>query len=629
MGWRGLSVIVVVVVLGVVCGGALGFEVRYDEHQPLSKVMLHNARVLLDDSVSISASPKLLGQKGETAEYVTVSFTRAHGANASDWIGVFSPAKFSSKECLNDLKNGTINKNEPPYLCSAPIKFKNADFGSKGYLQNGKSSLTFRLIKQREDFAFGFFSGNYSNPVLLAISNTVTFADLKAPAWPRLAVGKSWNQMTVTWTSGYGLGDAVPVVLWGPESNKFQFTAPATTLTFTRKDMCGPPAKTVGWREPGFFHTGSMTGLWPSTKYYYKIGHRFKDGKFTWGQENSFTSAPAPGQDSLQKVIILGDMGKAERDGSNEYANYQPAALNTTDRLVEDIDNIDLVIHNGDLAYANGYLSEWDQFTEQVENITSRVPYMTSSGNHERDWPGSGSFFQNLDSGGECGVPFEKYFNMPTGNKDKYWYGFDWGQFHFCIADTEHDWREGTEQYNFLDNCLGSVNRQEQPWLIFIAHRVLGYSSGSFYALEGTFAEPESRDQLQQLWQKHKVDLAIYGHVHQYERTCPVYENQCVSTEKDHYSGTFNATIHIVAGGGGSGLAPFTPLNTTWSMVKDFDFGFTKLTSFNSSSLLFEYKRSSNGQVYDKFWIEREYKDVLGCDATGLTTYCPAFLLAH
>ena len=26
------------------------------------------------------------------------------------------------------------------------------------------------------------------------------------------------------------------------------------------------------------------------------------------------------------------------------------------------------------------------------------------SGNHERDWPGTGSFYQNMDSGGECGV---------------------------------------------------------------------------------------------------------------------------------------------------------------------------------------------------------------------------------
>ncbi|XP_024356761.1 nucleotide pyrophosphatase/phosphodiesterase isoform X2 [Physcomitrium patens] len=629
MGWWKLSCFatVLVCVLAICRGGEASVEVRYDEHQPLSRVSLHTARVMLDESVSISASPEILGRKGESAEYVFVSFTRSKGANASDWIGVFSPAKFSSKECLKDLKNGTTNLNNPPYLCSSPIKFKYANSGSKDYVKTGKGSLTFRLIKQRADFAFGFFSGNLSDPVLLAVSNTITFADLKAPVWPRLAMGKNWNEMTVTWTSGYGLNDAVPVVIWGPAYKKDQFTSAAITLTFTRKDMCGPPASSVGWRDPGFIHTGSLSALWPSTKYYYKVGHQFMDGNFTLGPEKSFTSAPAPGQDSLQRVIIYGDMGKAERDGSNEYNNYQPAALNTTDQLLKDLDDIDIVFHIGDITYANGYIAQWDQFTEQIEGITSRVPYMIGSGNHERDWPGSGSFFQNLDSGGECGVPAETYFHMPTRNKDKFWYAADWGQFHFCIADTEQDWRVGTEQYRFIEDCLASVNRQKQPWLIFLAHRVLGYSSGSFYATEGTFAEPESRDQLQKLWQKYKVDIAMYGHVHQYERTCPVYESQCVSSEKDYYSGTFNATIHIVTGGGGASLASFTTLNTTWSTVKDFDFGFTKLTSYNSSSLLFEYKRSRDGEVYDRFWIEREYMDVLGCDASQQN--CPESLLAH
>lgn len=96
--------------------------------------------------------------------------------------------------------------------------------------------------------------------------------------------------------------------------------------------------------------------------------------------------------------------------------------------------------------------------------------------------------------------------------------------FHFCIADTEHDWREGTEQYRFIENCLSSVDRQKQPWLIFLAHRVLGYSSGSFYVDDGSFGEPMGREGLQKLWQKYKVDIAIYGHVHNYERTCPIYQ---------------------------------------------------------------------------------------------------------
>lgn len=103
-------------------------------------------------------------------------------------------------------------------------------------------------------------------------------------------------------------------------------------------------------------------------------------------------------------------------------------------------------------------------------------------------------------------------------------YATDYGMFRFCIADTEQDWREGTEQYRFIEHCLASVDRQKQPWLIFLAHRVLGYSSDNSYAMEGSFGEPMGRESLQKLWQKYKVDIAIYGHAHNYERTCPIYQ---------------------------------------------------------------------------------------------------------
>lgn len=307
----------------------------------------------------------------------------------------------------------------------------------------------------------------------------------------------------------------------------------------------------------------------------------------------------------------------AERDGSNEYSDYQPGSLNTTDQLIRDLDNIDIVFHIGDLTYSNGYISQWDQFTAQVEPIASTVPYMIASGNHERDWPNSGSFYDTPDSGGECGVPAETMFYYPAENKAKFWYSTDYGLFHFCIADSEHDWREGSEQYGFIEQCLASVDRHRQPWLIFSAHRVLGYSSNDWYSQEGAYEEPMGRDGLQKLWQKYKVDIAFYGHVHNYERSCPIYQNQCVNKEKNHYSGTVNGTIHVVVGGAGSHLSKFSQLIPYWSIYRDYDFGFVKLTAFNQSSLLFEYKKSRDGKVYDSFTISRDYKDVLACVHDG------------
>eukprot|EP00249_Psilotum_nudum_P020505 c27734_g1_i1 orf=510-1811(+) len=432
--------------------------------------------------------------------------------------------------------------------------------------------------------------------------------------------------MTVTWTSGYGIDDAMPIVQWGPEWKDDQFISPAGTLTYGRDDMCGPPAKTVGWRSPGFTHTAFLKELWPNTKYSYKIGHRMQNGSFIWGRKRQFIASPYPGQDSLQQIVVVGDTGKAEKDGSNEYANYQPGSLNTTDRIVEDLDNIDIVFHVGDLSYSNGYISQWDQFNEMFQQITERVPVMVASGNHERDYPGTGSFYENPDSGGECGISAQNNYFFPGKDSSKWWYSTDYGMFHFCVINTELDWREGSKQHEFIENCLSSVDRQKQPWLIFIGHRVLGYSSNLWYGTEGSFDEPMGREALQNLWQKYRVDVAFWGHVHNYERSYPTLENVVVSDEKNHYSGTFNATIHVVIGGGGAHLNEDSSLSTAWSVYRDVDFGFAKLSAFNHSSLLFEYKKSRDGEIYDEFWITRNPVDVMGCDS--INYFCPEKTLA-
>jgi hypothetical protein len=45
-----------------------------------------------------------------------------------------------------------------------------------------------------------------------------------------------------------------------------------TTKTYTRADLCGAPANGTGYFDPGSLHTAAMTGLQPSTKYYYIYG---------------------------------------------------------------------------------------------------------------------------------------------------------------------------------------------------------------------------------------------------------------------------------------------------------------------------------------------------------------------
>jgi hypothetical protein len=45
-------------------------------------------------------------------------------------------------------------------------------------------------------------------------------------------------------------------------------------------------------------------------RYFYKIGHELLDGTVVWGKSYIFKAPPTPGQNSLQRIIVFGDMGK-------------------------------------------------------------------------------------------------------------------------------------------------------------------------------------------------------------------------------------------------------------------------------------------------------------------------------
>lgn len=187
-------------------------------------------------------------------------------------------------------------------------------------------------------------------------------------------------------------------------------------------------------------------------------------------EERSFRGPPTPNADSVLHITALADMGETYEDGS-QYHWMEPFAINTTSGAIDpwnDDENnngltkmtlnpgqgvlgnsgkdgpprghtmkwlsssssnvkSDVVLHIGDLSYATGFESEWDIFMSQIEDIASTIPYMIAQGNHERDYPNSGSTFSGGDSGGECGVPTQARFRMPTlsGRQDNGWYSFD------------------------------------------------------------------------------------------------------------------------------------------------------------------------------------------------------------
>ena len=81
-----------------------------------------------------------------------------------------------------------------------------------------------------------------------------------------------------------------------------------------------------------------------------------------------------------------------------------------------------------------------------------------------------------------------------------------------AVADTFQTW---------LDNDLARVNRKQTPWIIAVFHAPW-YNSNSAHYKEN---EPQ-RLKYEQILYKFGVDVALNGHVHSYERSYPVYNNQ-------------------------------------------------------------------------------------------------------
>ena len=65
--------------------------------------------------------------------------------------------------------------------------------------------------------------------------------------------------------------DDIPVVSYGKDPS-LRLTAKGTSKTYTKTDMCGPPASLNGFSNPGYIHDVLLTNLTPSSDYFYSYG---------------------------------------------------------------------------------------------------------------------------------------------------------------------------------------------------------------------------------------------------------------------------------------------------------------------------------------------------------------------
>jgi hypothetical protein len=208
----------------------------------------------------------------------------------------------------------------------------------------------FELVNAWQDARIVAFTGGIDKPVVLASSPAITFTDYAAPLRGHVSRTALPTEMRAVWNTK--ALDAAQQTQWGTTSGVYTSSALSEPHTYTVDDMCGNPAKTQGWYNPGWWNYALMTGLKPDTVYYYRYG-----SPEAWSSEFSFRTPPVPGPHAPVNLLVFADMGMTEYDGTVIHWN-EPDAGMTTQHMSDmahgtgDGYNYTLAVHAGDISYA-------------------------------------------------------------------------------------------------------------------------------------------------------------------------------------------------------------------------------------------------------------------------------------
>lgn len=435
-----------------------------------------------------------------------------------------------------------------------------------------------------------------------------------------IAFGPQQGSLRVSWTTANSSAPpAKPTIFWGSSAGDAAQNASAfATVTYGIADMSAAPAnEPEHFEDPGFINHATIVSAFDQLWYACSDDGNAASPDIVWRGPVSYL--PSPQSERLATFFAFGDQGVE--------SSSKPGAANVTEIIRRNSASASAVVHVGDISYAAGTGSVWREWFEQAEPAASVVPYHVCGGNHDMlcdqqsfhpPWP---LYFDCGGDGGECGVIYDAHFAMPAvpgANKpndiNNEYHSFDIpGALHFAFISSERDMRPGTEQYEWLRADLAAVDRQATPFVVFGQHR-------PFYASDIVRAAPEQammREILEPLLLEFEVNAALFGHVHQYERTCALANHRCrddaVSVDGSDGDGdgseSYQAPVYLTIGmAGPTNSAPFVP--ALFARFQSYEHGLMKFDVVNATAMRGRFLASnstnlSDPRVIDEFWIRR------------------------
>eukprot|EP01091_Cochliopodium_minus_P006345 TRINITY_DN1622_c0_g2_i1.p1 TRINITY_DN1622_c0_g2~~TRINITY_DN1622_c0_g2_i1.p1 ORF type:complete len:422 (+),score=100.11 TRINITY_DN1622_c0_g2_i1:404-1669(+) len=307
------------------------------------------------------------------------------------------------------------------------------------------------------------------------------------------------------------------------------------------------------------------------------------------------------GNDQKFSFVVLGDYGI---DNSRD----------TTKTLISfnNQNKYEFVLHAGDISYANDYEDYervWNTWFEDVQPVISNIPWQVSVGNHEVSCRTAYCINATEDF-----VDFKYKFEMAgneSGSNTNMFYSFNYQNVHFISISTETDYPNSPENYgnkkdqlewleNDLKNANLPLNRQKRPFVIVYGHRPI-YTGNEEKGGQPKGYSKELQISFESLFKRYNVDIFFAGHVHNYQRNYPIYNNTVVSNEYNNP----NATIYIISGAAGQkeGLEKVRKAN--WLAHGEEEWGFGIVDVISNNQLVWTFYSSKTEKVLDKVVINK------------------------
>eukprot|EP01102_Stenamoeba_stenopodia_P015769 TRINITY_DN5425_c0_g1_i1.p1 TRINITY_DN5425_c0_g1~~TRINITY_DN5425_c0_g1_i1.p1 ORF type:complete len:512 (+),score=90.16 TRINITY_DN5425_c0_g1_i1:56-1591(+) len=460
----------------------------------------------------------------------------------------------------------------------------------------------------------------------------VSFAEEPQSAWITWAVvGTNFSSLSTNPRCEYGFKPARNEM--GQLLRSYPFNASATAKTYS-DGKCNF-STCVPWS--GIVYSVKLIQLPPSQLVFYSCG----DDQVGMSSEFNFTS---PIDANLTNVGIVfgvyGDVGSYDSSIAN-----RDFIINTGHALQE----WEFILQIGDIAYATGNQTIWDNYGRLMEPLMAFVPTLMSPGNHDGEYM-YGNYYDHPSDGGESGVSYATRYPGPgqqisfnsshTGemNSTSFWWSLDYAQVHIVTLSGVHDFKNGSEQYAWIEADLAqaAANRKIRPWIIVTCHYPMycsmadcfcNYTQGANCGVPFNNSQTTGvggismitanviRTHIEPLLYKYNIDLFIAGHEHSYERTYPVYNFEVNSTSYHNPTGP----VHIMVGTGGANPdTDWISSPPAWSVIRSdtpsthYDpYGFLKLaTSTNDESYQLNiqfYNINSTNPLFDEFTISKDF----------------------